>query len=413
MGRRQSKGQEVTDKKEEEADQEIPDVDDSIKWSVPVFRKEDNKHSLLEESSFSVLFPKYREGYLQEAWPAVRKALDDVGIKGELNLVEGKMVVKTTRKTWDPYIIVKARDMIKLLARSVPVSQAVKILSDDVYCDIIKISGLTRNVEKFKKRRQRLIGPGGSTLKALELLTKCYILVQGNTVSAVGPIKGLEEVRKVSEECMQNKHPVYHIKTMMIKRELAKSEEMKREDWGRFLPKFKKKNIKRKKVERRKKKPYTPFPPPQQPSKMDLQLESGEYFLNRKQKLIRAQTEKMRKMAEKTAERRNEKLMEFVPQEEKVREVKGEEAVQDLVSVLKSKGDMGLSSRNPAQGSSMSEFLAPESKNLLSKKAKKKRKESVNGGAEEVVEKKKRRKVDQDMMERSEKKGKGKKKRKC
>merc|ERR1719356_168911 len=178
--------------------------------------------------------------------------------------------------------------MIRLLARSVPLPQAQKILGDEYTCDVIKIGGYVRNTERFVKRRQRLVGPGGATLKAIELLTNCFVLVQGQTVSVMGSIKGIKQVRRIIEDCFKNIHPIYHIKELMIRRELEKDPELKDENWERFLPQFKKRNVQRKKVKAKKKaKSKEVFPPQQTPRKEDLMMESGEYFLDEKERQLR------------------------------------------------------------------------------------------------------------------------------
>lgn len=284
-----------------------------------------------------------------------------------LDLVEGSMTVKTTRKTYDPTHILSARDLIKLLARSVPVTQALKILDDDMACDIIKVGGTVRNKERYVKRRARLIGPNGNTLKALELLTGCYVLVQGQTVAAMGSFKGLKSVRKVVEDCMKNIHPIYHIKELMIKRELSKDETLRGENWDRFLPKFKRlsKNTQKvttdapkkstptttstlhpvkkedgglgnvsinpgtttapstaetKKLSSRpskskiiKKKEYSPFPPPQQPRKVDLAIASGEFFLNQTERRAKLSLERKGRQEAKSAQKQEQRLAAFVP----------------------------------------------------------------------------------------------------
>ena len=56
-------------------------VDNAWAMKLPEFKKEDNPHGMLEESSFATLFPKYREKYLRESWPLVQKALDEHHIK--------------------------------------------------------------------------------------------------------------------------------------------------------------------------------------------------------------------------------------------------------------------------------------------------------------------------------------------
>ena len=106
----------------------------------------------------------------------------------------------------------------------------------------------------------------------------------------------------------------------MIKRELAKDPTLKHENWERFLPHFKKKNLsKRRKphnVTDKAKKVYTPFPPAPEKSKIDKQLETGEYFLSKqvKERAVKEQREEKRK--EKKEEKMREREKEFVPPKE-------------------------------------------------------------------------------------------------
>lgn len=118
---------------------------------------------------------------------------------------------------------------------------------------------------------------------------------------------------------MKNIHPVYHIKELMIKRELAKNPELAGENWDRFLPHFKKQCVKRKKLvaqKKKEKKEYTPFPPPQKPRDIDIKMETGEYFLSEQQQKNIHKRKKEEEKSLKKSEREAKRQEAFIPPEE-------------------------------------------------------------------------------------------------
>jgi len=198
--------------------------------------------NLVSKTHFNVVYPKYQEKKIKESWKIIKKILNSFFIFSKLNLFSGSISIVTTKFTKDPFCIIKARDFLKLISRSVPTEQAAKIFFDNIFCEVLKISNFTRNKKVFLKRRKRLIGTNGSTVKAIEMVTNTYILVQGNSASVMGTCSGIKQVRTIIEDCMKNIHPVFHIKLLMIKQQLFKDPTLREENWDDYLPNFGKKN---------------------------------------------------------------------------------------------------------------------------------------------------------------------------
>lgn len=70
---------------------------------------------------------------MNEIWPHLDNLLTSRGIKAEINAKERIITVATTEKTRDPYVIIRARDMVKLISRSVPFVDARRVVTGESY----------------------------------------------------------------------------------------------------------------------------------------------------------------------------------------------------------------------------------------------------------------------------------------
>ncbi len=85
--------------------------------TILLFKDEEHKHKFTETSSFDILIPSYRLDDINNVFKEL--VYECKNIKLDLTKEENKLTISTTEQTRDPYIIIKARDMLQLLARGV------------------------------------------------------------------------------------------------------------------------------------------------------------------------------------------------------------------------------------------------------------------------------------------------------
>ena len=158
------------------------------------------------------------------------------------------------------------------------------------------------------------------------------------------------------------------------RRELEKDPALKDESWERFLPSFKKKNAQRKKTKPTKKE-YTPFPPAPTPRKVDLELESGEYFLAAEQKKARQLAARDAKQEAGTAASKAKRQERFVPPKEQRRGAPGDSAVG--AAPERSAAELAATLKAKAKGKRKAEEAPPAATAVAAPEPKKKKKKKV------------------------------------
>lgn len=252
------------------------------------------KHQFTEQSICKVVFSKMRIEYLKSIEKLIKKACDAKKIEFSIDYNETTMQVATTHLTRDPYILIKANEMIALLSKGVPLEYSASALEDDVFSEILPVSMLCSSEKTFERRRSRINNP--KILKAIELLTKCKIYIAGKVACIIGNYKGLNEAKNIITLCFENVHPVFELKKLIIKKRLAKDNV--EGDWSRFMPTIKKTHSQSKTKWRE----SGNMPEEIKPRKEDLERTSGVYYADennvskdKKREEMRIKREQIRK----------------------------------------------------------------------------------------------------------------------
>lgn len=117
----------------------------------------------------------------------------DIDIDSE----DGIVTVYPKENMDDPLGVLKASNVVKAIGRGFNPQVAIRLLEDDVYLEIIKLSDYVGKSKKALLRHKgRIIGKGGITRKIILDMTGVYLSVYGKTASIIGNIDQINIARE-------------------------------------------------------------------------------------------------------------------------------------------------------------------------------------------------------------------------
>jgi ribosomal RNA assembly protein len=117
----------------------------------------------------------------------VKRYIEDrTGVRLDIDSSDGSVVVHD-EEAKDPFLGLRAADIVKAIGRGFSPEHAFSLLRDDFYLQVLDIAEYVGKTPSHVRRvRARVIGTDGRTRRLLEELSEAYISVYGDTVAIIG-----------------------------------------------------------------------------------------------------------------------------------------------------------------------------------------------------------------------------------
>jgi ribosomal RNA assembly protein len=143
-------------------------------------------------------------------------------IQSETGVIE----IVPREDTDDPTTILRARDVVRAIARGFSPERALQLVDDDIVLDIIDLrETFGRNERDIARLKGRVIGREGKIRRLIEEMTDAKVSVYGHTISMLGEYETVTAAREAIEMLLKGKQ---HSSVYKLLRKI-KAESKKRE----------------------------------------------------------------------------------------------------------------------------------------------------------------------------------------